>query len=236
MMRRVELAELQRKVLLYIQLGRFDAAEKLLKATIHDLGPLANLLNLLGITLLRQSKFSDAITHFRQALQINPNFIEAALNLCVTLCDLGQYDEAQDIYTSVVAHQKGKRQRPDLIIGRIANMHVQCGQQYEANGLHSDAIQEYRKALSLYEKMPDVRLSLAKLYFRTGQKEKAQMELEEAVKSQPPLAEAHVWLGLAYFKLGRIDQSRVHWEKAKQISPSELPAHALLKLVNAPAR
>ncbi len=228
--RRPELHDVQRKVTLYLGLGRFDAAEKLLRATINDFGPLSNLLNLLGIACLRQSKFADAIKFFRQAFRENPAFIEAALNLSILLCDMSEYEEASEVFAQTVAQTKSSRNRPELVMGRLANHHVRCGELYEESALFADAIQEYRKALTLFAKMPDVKLRLGKLYFRTAQREKAQLELEDLVRHFPEDFEAHMWLGIVYHKLGRYDLAKVHWEKSKTLAPNDLAAHALARV------
>lgn len=227
---RAELAEIRKKVNLYLSVNRFDAAEKLLKATLTDYGPLANIHNLLGVTYHKQSKFAPAIKEFNRALTANPDFVEAALNLAATLCDLSRYDEARDVFARLGQQVNPKRRQPGLVLGRLANQHATNGAAYEESGMTGDAIQEYRKALSLFEKMPDVRMALAKLYTRIGQNDKAREEFEEVVKLNPEIADAHTWLGILYYKLGRRDLAKRHWEKAQQVNPNDLSSRAYLKL------
>jgi tetratricopeptide (TPR) repeat protein len=227
---RGEIAEVRKKVELYLSVNRFDAAEKLLKATLTDHGPLANVHNLLGVTFHKQSKFVDALKEFNKALATNPDFVEAALNLAATLCDLSRYDEARQVFTHLQQQVNPKKRQPDLVLGRLANQHVLNGQAYEESGMPGDAIQEYKKALSLYERMPDVRLSLAKLYVRVGQNDKAKQEFEEIVKLSPEIPDAHTWLGILYFKLGRKDLAKRHWEKAQQVAPNDMASRAYIKL------
>jgi tetratricopeptide (TPR) repeat protein len=227
---RAELGEVRKKVDLYLSVQRFDAAEKLLKATLADYGPLANIHNLLGVTFHKQSRFVDALKEFNRALTANPDFVEAALNLAVTLCDLSRYDEAKLVFAKLQQQINPKKRQPSLVLGRLANQHATNGQAYEDSGMFSDAIQEYRKALTLYERMPDVKLALAKLYVRVGQHDKAKVEFEDIVKQAPERPEAHTWLGILYYKLGRRDLAKRQWEKAQEVDPSDLTARAYLKL------
>jgi tetratricopeptide (TPR) repeat protein len=227
---RAEIAEVRKKVGLYLSVGRFDAAEKLLKATLSDFGPLANVHNLLGVTYHKQSKFVDALREFNRALTANPDFVEAALNLAATLCDLSRYDEARAVFQRLSEQVNPKKRQPNLVLGRLANQHAANGAAYEESGMHADAIGEYRKALSLFERMPDVKLALAKLYVRVGQHDKARQEFEEIVRMSPDVAGAHTWLGILYYKLGRRDLARRHWEKAQQVDPNDLSSRAYLKL------
>jgi tetratricopeptide (TPR) repeat protein len=227
---RAELGEIKRKVGLYLSVNRYDAAEKLLKATLTDYGPLANIHNLLGVTYHRQSRFVDAIREFNKALGANNDYVEAALNLAATLCDLSRYDEARDVFAKLNEQVNPRKRQPNLVLGRLANQHAGNGRSYEDSGMPGEAIQEYRKALSLYEKMPDVRLSLAKLYARVGQNDKAKVEFEEILKFEPESAPAHTWLGIMCYKLGRKDEAKAHWEKAQQSDPNDLSSRAYLRL------
>jgi tetratricopeptide (TPR) repeat protein len=229
---RSELQEVQKKVRLYLSVNRFDAAEKLLKATLSEYGPLANIHNLLGVTYHRQSRFAESIREFNSALSANPEFVESALNLAATLCDLSQYDEAQKIFQHLSEKVTSRRKQPSLVLGRLANQHAENGLAYEESGMVAEAITEYRKALSLYERMPDVKLSLAKLYLQSGQGDKAKTELEDLLKTMPDHTEAHNWIGIIYYKLGQRDLARHHWEKAQQSAPSNLTTRAYIKMSN----
>ena len=227
---RAELLEVKKKVDLYLGLSRFDSAEKLLKATLADYGPLANIHNMLGLTFHKQSKFVDAIREFNQALAVNPEYVEAALNLAATLCDLSRYEEAHHVFVKLEENVGEKQKQPGLVLGRLANLHVLSGQAYEESGMWPEAIQEYRKGLALYDKMPDVKLVLAKLYVRVGQHEKAKKEFEDLLVQSPRLADAQTWLGILQYKLGQRDLAKSHWEKAQESAPQNSTAKAYLKL------
>jgi len=227
---RGELAEIQKKVGLYLSVGRFDAAEKLLKAAIADYGSIANVHNLLGVTYHKQSKFADALMEFSKAIKANPQFVEAALNLSATYCDLSRYDEAREVFSTIVSQINPRKRLPDLVLGRLANQHARNGALYEQSAMFADAIQEYRRALALFPRMPDVQIALGKLYYRAGQAERAQREFEELVRSGNDVPEANTWLGIVYYKLGRREDARRQWEKAQSLVPSDPAAKAYMKL------
>jgi tetratricopeptide (TPR) repeat protein len=224
------MAEIRKKVTLYLSVNRFDAAEKLLRAALADHGPLANLHNLLGVTFHKQSRFPEALIEFNRALASNPEFVEAALNLSATLCDLSRYEEARQVFAKLSEQVNPRKRQPALVLGRLANQHVANGAAYEESGMLGDAIQEYKKALSLFERMPDVKLALAKLYVRSGQADRARQEFEDIIKIAPDNSEAHNWVGILYYKLGRRDLAKRHWEKAQQSDPNDLTARAYMRL------
>lgn len=229
---RDELNSIVNKVNLYVSVQRYDAAEKLIRAAISDYGHLANMYNLLGVTYHRQSRFVEALDEFRRAISINPSYVEASLNLAATLCDLSRYEEAREIFNNVQSQTNPSKRQPDLILGRLANLHAASGKLYRQSNMHADAIREYRKALSLFERMPDVKLDLARLYMQIGQLDKAQTEFEDLIRHFPEVSEARTWLGVLYLKLGRTEQARDQWLKVQQTDPNDLISRAYLRMSN----
>lgn len=227
---RVDFSEINSKVKLYLAVGRFEAAEKLLQNCLDEHGSMANIHNLLGVTLHKQSKFPDAIVQFTKALKINPSFVEAGLNLSATLCDLGRYEDARSIFSELSTQAPTNKKQPNLILGRLANHHASCGTLYEQSGFTTEAIAEYKRALSLYERMPDVRLALGKLLFRSGQLDRALQEFQTVASDFPDETEAHVWLGIAQWKLGQSEQAKRVWETARSLGGDDGVAAAYLRM------
>lgn len=221
--------EIKAKVDIYLGIARFDAAEKLVKTKIAEDTTLANMHHLLGLIYHKQSRFVEAIDSFKNAIDLNPRYIEASLNLAITLCDLGQYEEAHRVIKDVCNPRNFSKNVPWLSLGRLANHHAQSGRAYENLGLLPEAIQEYRRAISLFPEMPDIKLSLAKLYLKTSHFGKAQKELEEIVAIDPNYPESNTLLGLILYKSGQVDQALTFWKTAQSQNPNDLIARAYLK-------
>jgi len=229
---RDEIVTIKGKVDVYLEVGRFDTAEKLLKATLADYGHIANIHNLLGVTYHKQSKFNEAISEFRLAIACNPDFVEASLNLAATLCDLSQYGNAQKVFSKLETAVSPHKKIPNMFLGRIANQHAICGNMYAECKMNPEAIREFKSALSLYPQMPDVKLSLAKLYLKIGKTDEARLELEDLVRIDPNLSGARVWLGIVYYKLGQQDMARHQWETTHKNFPSDLSSRAYQSIVS----
>jgi tetratricopeptide (TPR) repeat protein len=225
---RRELLDIQARIKLYLGAGRPDAAEKLARAALADHGPLANIHNTLGVVYYSQSRFPEALREFRKSLQINPAYIEAGLNLVAALCDLSCYEEARRVYADILQQVPQGRKQTQLVLGRLADRHGQSGRMYEDSGMIQDAIHEYRRALALYDQMPDVRLALARALVKVGQRDKALTELEELIKRAPNQIDARIELGILYFKLGRVNEARGQWETVRQMEPTNRVARVYL--------
>ena len=228
---REEISEIKKKTSIYISVGRYEAAEKLLRMSLSEYGNIAILHNLLGLTFHRQSKFPEALEQFELSFKENPEFVEAKLNYAVALCDLGQYERAQEVFAGLDSGINPKFGQTSLVLGRLANQHSQTGLLYEQCGMKSFAISEYKRALSLYPKMPDVKIKLAKLYLETGDQESARNEFESLKTIEPDLEEAPIWLGILDFNKGRRSFAFDNWSKAFEINQKSKMSKAYNSLV-----
>lgn len=223
--------ELQDKVFIYLRLQRFQAAEEVLKSSLEEHGPLANLLNLMGLVYHRQSQFSIAIEYFEKARASNSGFVEASLNLAVTLSDLGFYDQAEKIYAESHALLAATQKLPELVMGRVANLHSSTALGYEQAGMWSEAAGEYIKALQIFPKMPDVRLSLAKLYLRMGSLRQSQEQLGHVLGESPAHIESLNLLGAIAYRLGDHNSAIEYWKKAQNSNPNDRTSRTYLSCV-----
>ncbi|MCK5796617.1 MAG: tetratricopeptide repeat protein, partial [Deltaproteobacteria bacterium] len=66
----------------------FLQAEALLTQVVQDDNDFADVYNMLGVIYHDQGRFRQAQTSFERALEINPAYTEAALNLAVTYNEL----------------------------------------------------------------------------------------------------------------------------------------------------
>ncbi len=217
---RLDTDELLEKVELYIGVRKFDAAEKLLKSSISELGELPNLYNQLGLIYVHQSRFQNAIESFHRALRINPDYAEAGQNLSAILCDLGKYDDAREIYRSLPTSSKTHKSLPSLVLGRLANQHRKSGDMYVDAGELSSAITEYKKAIELYPEMPDVLYSLSTLYFRLGFIKKSEESLKTLLDYDAEHIQANTLLGIIYAQHGQTELAKSRWEASHKKHPS----------------
>lgn len=227
---RNDMNEIKQKVYFYLEVHRFEAAEKLLKTNLVALGPLANLHNLLGVTYHKQSRFPEAIEQFQLALKSNPAFIEAGLNLTITLCDLSHYEQASAAFKSISRYNDERKKIPQLLVGRLADQHAQNGHSYLAANLFEEAIEEYEKALTLYQPMLDVQLQLVRAYLKSNYLEKARKELEGILRIAPDMCEALILLGLVYYRMERADMAKKSWLSAYDKHPHDIFARSYAQL------
>lgn len=210
----------------------FDKAEHYLRQVLErDDAKFADVYNMLGVIHHDRGRFEEAQGCFEEALSINPNYTEAALNLAVTYNDLGRYDEAKKIYKAALSRgEESPGQLDPFVKGKIANLHAEVAQAYADAGMAADAMHELRKAILLCPTFADLRLRLANLYRQTGDLDAARFELEEAIAAKPQYVPAHVALGVVLLALNEKDGALERWREALKIDPENKAAAMYLRM------
>ena len=210
----------------------FDKAEHYLRQVVErDDARFADVYNMMGVIHHDRGRFEEAQGCFEEALKINPNYTEAALNLAVTYNDLGRYDEAKRIYRAALSRgEESPGQLDPFVKGKIANLHAEVAQAYVDAGMPGDALHELRKAILLCPTFADLRVRLANLYRQIGDLDAARFELEEAVAAKPEYVPAHVALGVVLLALNRKDDALARWRAAIAVDPDNKAAAMYLRM------
>jgi predicted negative regulator of RcsB-dependent stress response len=210
----------------------FERAEHYLRQVLErEDAKFADVYNMMGVIHHDRGRFEEAQGCFEDALAINPNYTEAALNLAVTYNDLGRYDEAKKIYKAALSRgEDAPGQLDPFVKGKIANLHAEVAQAYVDAGMANDAMHELRKAILLCPTFADLRLRLANLYRQQGDLEAARFELEEAVDSKANYVPAHVALGVVLLALNQKERAMDRWRAALEIDPENKAAAMYLRM------
>ena len=214
----------------------YDRAERHLSELAREQIPYADVYDMLGVIYHQQGRMADAEAMFKEALRINPAYTEAALNLAVTLNDLGKYREAKDIYQrAMTASRNAPRNLDPFAKGKIANMHADVGAAYHAVGLYEDAVREYERALALCPKFVDIRTKLGTTFREMGNLGAAVREFERVKIENPKFAAGRLHLGLSYYAQGRRTEAAAEWQQVLVMAPENKSAHMYLAMVKQPA-
>jgi tetratricopeptide (TPR) repeat protein len=209
----------------------YDKAEPLLEQIVREHRGFADMFNMLGVIHHAASRFPQAEAAFKEALRINPRYTESALNLAVTLNDLGRYVEAREVYARAIETSRSEPRYLDPFAkGKIANMHARIGDAYGGLGMLDDAAREYRKALDLCPGFVDIRTRLGSTLRDLGDKEAAVAEYQAVKQQQPKYIPARVNLGVTLYSMGRMDDARREWESVLSDEPANKSAKMYLEI------
>ncbi|MBN8555054.1 MAG: tetratricopeptide repeat protein [Deltaproteobacteria bacterium] len=226
--------ELQSQISLaknYIKTKQYDRAEDIL-LKILKVHKLADVYNSLGLLYADLGKFNFAEIAFKNALKINPQYMEAALNLSVVYNNLGLGKKSKEIYQKLKAYGAKSRGAMDpMLMAKIANMHAEIGDLYHSVGEYKLAIGEYEQAVDLCPQFIDVQTKLATSYRETGKKTQALKIFNKVKKSASRYAPFWIALGVTYYSQNKRKDALKSWQKALLIEPGNKVAQAYCKLV-----
>lgn len=210
----------------------FEKAEQMLRMVLEEEDRYADVHDMLGVIAHSRGNFLVAERHFERALEINPAYTEAALNLAVTYNDRGKYEKAREVYGRIKVGPHGTSQGLDPFArGKIANMHADVGQAYHDAGLVREAIREYEKAVALCPHFADLQTKLGTLLREINDLATARIHYEAALQSKPAYVPARLQLGVILLAMGDPNGAEEHWRHVIGLEPENSQAKMYLRML-----
>jgi predicted O-linked N-acetylglucosamine transferase (SPINDLY family) len=201
----------------YLSAGDAKSAETVLRQEVQLFPDLAEAMNLLGISLVQQSRHQEAIALFESALRHSPRFVEAHLNLGNALYQTGRHEEAISWFEKTI------ELRPDFPAA-----HSGLGSAHRAVRHFEAAVDSCRTALQFAPEDPGAHTNLGNVLEDAGRPEEAIASFRAALAIDPDYAPAHNSLGSVLGALRRYDEAVECFKKALALSPDYAEAHTNL--------
>jgi tetratricopeptide (TPR) repeat protein len=150
----------------------------------------------------------------RSALDVEPNYPEAANNLGNILLGQGQVEAAAEQFRAAL------RLRPDFAMA--------CNNLGNALRLQGDpvaALAHFRQAVELDPSLPEARSNLSQILLEHHQLHEAADHCRAAVRLRPSFVEAHNNLGNVLRELGRLAEAKACYAEALRQSPHQAMVH-----------
>ncbi len=198
--------------------------------------------NNLGLSLLEQGRFGEAIGHFEAAVRIKPDFAVAYHNLGAALQAQGRHEEAIRAYRQEIRINGGSGDvyyRLGITLSSLGNLseavamfrksivhcpdapggYAELGTVLTGLGRFEEAKKAYEQALRLQEDHPGIHNNYAMLLMRMGDRQGAVKHFREALRLQPAYANAHYRLSIIFREKGDAAAAAAHLQSAIEINP-----------------
>ena len=169
--------------------------------------------NNLGASLLQQGKLEEAVAEFRKAVELDPKYVAAHLNLGYAHDRHGQTEEAVAQYRKVV----------DLEPGNLF-AHNNLGVLYDKKGLYAEAIKEFEQVLQVDPSNATARDNLERAKSSKGvakEREERFAQARKEVEARPNDPKAAYNLGRLYASFGDKEQALKWLAKALELGFSD---------------
>jgi len=170
-----------------------------------------------GREFLRQNKLEEAAGEFRQAVEKNPYYSEAYMNLGKVLGDLCEYQKARKAYRQVLKLNPNQTQA-----------HILIGDLYRLEDRRDEAIYEYREASRMEPSNVNIRTQLALLYSQKGEIGRAIDEYQRILTVDPEHVQARRQLGYMLMAKERYQEAIREFEWILQVDPEDEAVYTVL--------
>jgi len=187
----------------------------------------------MGLVHERRGEPERAIGCLRDAIRINPAYVEALIALAALCERIGDFDEAEQL-----AERASSLARPGddgldaTTRGKLTNQQAALADALAGAGLLREAIEQYRLALERCPTYHDVRHRLAVALRDAGLPFQALTELERILDARPELVASRLQQGLTWYGLGRLDEARRAWREVLALDPTRREAAMYLRLID----
>ncbi len=165
-------------------------------------------------------QYPEAIASIQEALKLDPNNAAAYAYYTEILVDQGNYE---DIETAISMSQKARDLAPNAL-----ETHRARGYILYATANYADAIQEYKSALAINDKIWDLHYSLGVVYRINGDFDLASQEMLAAIAFNPENPDIPTDLSRTYATQGQFGKAVQYAEQAVKVDPSNPRLHGNL--------
>jgi tetratricopeptide (TPR) repeat protein len=170
-----------------------------------------------GRRLMEAGEPGEAIPKLMEALQIDPNSVDAREQLGVALYQKGRDEDAAREFRTIIGL------KPDH-----AEAHANLGFILAEQGKADEAIDAFSAAIRYDSTLVEAHLGLAELYQNQNRLLDAVAEWKVASTLRPDLIEVHKFLGDAYVTLGRIEEAVLEYRVILERDQQNAYAHLRL--------
>jgi superkiller protein 3 len=164
----------------------------------------------LGLAYQYNRNLPDAVKAFRRAVELDPKFADAFIDLGQAYLEQGDLPRAEQAVRAALANPLYPTpQRAHFTLGTI----------YQRQGRLEEAAGQFRRAVDVDPELANAHNSLGMIYLAQSKLDQAIVSFQTASRLRPNVAEVQGNLGIAYFRAGRRAEAKAALEQALKLQP-----------------
>jgi protein O-mannosyl-transferase len=174
----------------------------------------------LAVAISIPGREEEAIRHYREALKIKPDYVDAYNNLGATLAERGEIDAAIATYEDALKHAPND-----------VDVNSNLGAVLSDRGQLDAAISHFESALRVKPNHGQAHCNLGLALARRGDLSGAMAHLEDALRIKPGFVDAYINLGLVFNMQGQFDEAIAQYHEALKYAPDNPTARTNLGII-----
>lgn len=171
----------------------------------------------LGVMLRNKNQYKEAIPHFKEAVRLDPKYVEALQNLGAALLKTGSPETALTYFTKAIELEPS-----------FAKAHLGRGTSLSELGRTREAIEAFDEVIRLEPNHTDAHLKVGRALLKTGQAETALAHFTKAAELMPSHVNAHLGRGESLSELDRTGEAIGAFEEVIRLLPNYPLGHIKL--------
>jgi tetratricopeptide (TPR) repeat protein len=161
-----------------------------------------------GRVAVSEKKSNAAISYFKKAIEIYPDFHDAHLSLGQLYMDASEWEKAE------VSLRQAVKTNPKSVTAMVS-----LGEVYRRLKKYSDGEQVLAEALKIDNESWESNFTLGRIYWELKDIVKAGRYVGRAIQLQPNVAESHLLAGNIFVRAGLPAQALVEYEEYLRLAP-----------------
>ncbi len=212
--------------------GDYKSAEPVLNqpSLVNSNNP--EVFQMLATIYYNRGQFNKAVKTFKKALEVDPEYCDAAVGLSIILNDLGKYEEAKKVFqrAQAIIEKRKNTRSSENVDEKFAEKHLELGDLYLQHRRFEQALMQYQTAKKLTSKKQEATLTIAECYVQMGQTNSAITELRSYLQQDPSSLSVRLKLGLVLYHSQKIAEAVDQWEHVIRLDAKNDEALRYLKM------
>ncbi|HEV2495947.1 MAG TPA: protein kinase [Terriglobia bacterium] len=164
----------------------------------------------------------SAITEFRRALDLDPNYAATQAGLGMAYWYKFQITQNGDW----VSQAKAACERAVTLSSSLADGHICLGNVAKGQGRYQDAVGKFRRAVELSPTSDDAYVGLASAFQGAGKLQDAENTYRQAIRLRPQHWLGYIWLGYFYYNQARYADAAEMFKRVVALAPDSFQGYS----------